>query len=82
VLSNPATISRYTLDNSVEASPYEGMTVKVTGTIEAIRPLLDSPQYTTRSTVPRWCFGIDPRGGPLCLYLHLGRNDERGSLLE
>jgi hypothetical protein len=34
VLSDSATKSRYTLDNPKEASRYEGMTVKVTGTID------------------------------------------------
>src|ERR1022692_3022158 len=34
VLSDSATKSRYTLDNAKKASPYEGMTVKVTGIIE------------------------------------------------
>jgi hypothetical protein len=34
VLSDPATKSKYTLDNPKKASPYEGMTVKVTGTLK------------------------------------------------
>src|SRR5580704_16587549 len=40
VLSDSATKSRYTLDNAQKASPFEGMTVKVTGTIEAARKLI------------------------------------------
>jgi hypothetical protein len=40
VLSDPATKSRYTLDNPKKASPYEGMTVKVTGTIEVASNLI------------------------------------------
>jgi hypothetical protein len=34
VLSDPATKSRYTLDAPQKASRYEGLTVKVTGTID------------------------------------------------
>ena len=33
VLSDPATKSRYTLDDAKKARPYEGKTVKVTGTL-------------------------------------------------
>ena len=40
VLSDSATKSRYTLDNPGKASPYEGMTVKVTGTIETASDLI------------------------------------------
>jgi hypothetical protein len=40
VLSDPATKSRYALDNPKEASPYQGMTVKVTGTIETASNLI------------------------------------------
>ena len=40
VLSDPATKSRYTLDNAGKANPYEGMTVRVTGTIETASDLI------------------------------------------
>jgi hypothetical protein len=40
VLSDPATKSRYTLDNLKKASPYEGMTVKVTGTLDIASNLI------------------------------------------
>jgi hypothetical protein len=49
VLSDSATKSRYTLDNSKMASRYEGITVKVTGSldmasnlihVEAIQPIV------------------------------------------
>ena len=40
VLSDSATKSRYTLDNAKKTSPYEGMTVKITGTIEAASNLI------------------------------------------
>ena len=34
VLSDSATKTRYTLDNAKKASPYEGMTVKVIGSLD------------------------------------------------
>lgn len=34
VLSDPATKSRYTLDDAKKARPYEGKSVKVTGTLD------------------------------------------------
>src|ERR1700720_3352859 len=34
VLSDPATKSRYTLDDAKKAKPYEGKSVKVTGTLD------------------------------------------------
>src|ERR1039457_3836089 len=34
VLSDPATKSRYTLDDAKKATPYEGKSVKVTGTLD------------------------------------------------
>jgi hypothetical protein len=40
VLSDSATKSRYTLDNAEKASPYEGKTVTVTGTIEIASNLI------------------------------------------
>jgi Protein of unknown function (DUF5818) len=40
VLSDSATKSRYTLDNRQKASRYEGMTVKVTGTIDIASNLI------------------------------------------
>ena len=40
VLSDSATKSRYTLDNAEKASPYEGKTVTVTGTIEIASDLI------------------------------------------
>lgn len=40
VLSETATKSRYTLDNAEKASPFEGKTVKVTGTIDVASNLI------------------------------------------
>ena len=40
VLSETATKSRYTLDNAEKASPYEGKTVKVTGTFDVASNLI------------------------------------------
>jgi hypothetical protein len=40
VLSDSATKSRYNLDNAPKASRYEGMTVKVTGTIDVASNLI------------------------------------------
>jgi len=40
VLSDPATKSRYTLDNPKKASAYEGSTVKVTGTLDMVSNLI------------------------------------------
>jgi hypothetical protein len=40
VLSDPATKSRYTLDNPKKASRYEGTTVKVTGTLDMASNLI------------------------------------------
>ena len=40
VLSDSATKSKYTLDNRQKASRYEGMTVKVTGTIDIASNLI------------------------------------------
>jgi hypothetical protein len=34
VLSDPATKSRYSLDDAKKATPYEGKSVKVTGTLD------------------------------------------------
>ena len=40
VLSDPATKSMYALDNSKKASPFEGVTVKVTGTLDMASNLI------------------------------------------
>jgi hypothetical protein len=40
VLSESATKSRYTLDNAEKAGPYEGKTVRVTGTIDVASNLI------------------------------------------
>ena len=40
VLSDSATKTRYTLDDAKKASPYEGMTVKVTGTLDISSDLI------------------------------------------
>lgn len=40
VLSDRASKSRYTLDNPKKASPYEGKTVKVTGTLDMASNLI------------------------------------------
>src|SRR5712672_3159082 len=40
VLSDSATKSRFTLDDAEKASPYEGRTVMVTGTIEVATKLI------------------------------------------
>jgi len=40
VLSDPATKSKYTLDNPKMASRYEGITVKVTGSLDASSNLI------------------------------------------
>ena len=40
VLSDSATKSRYTLDDPRKASRYEGMTVKVTGTLDTVSSLI------------------------------------------
>jgi hypothetical protein len=40
VLSDSATKTKYTLDNSAKASRYEGMTVKVTGMLDMARSLI------------------------------------------
>jgi hypothetical protein len=40
VLSDPATKSKYTLDNSKMASRYQGTTVKVTGSLDASSNLI------------------------------------------
>ena len=40
VLSDSATKTRYTLDNKQKAGRYEGMTVKVTGTLDTANNLI------------------------------------------
>jgi Protein of unknown function (DUF5818) len=40
VLSDSATKTKYTLDNPKKASPYEGKTVKVTGTLDTAGHLI------------------------------------------
>jgi hypothetical protein len=40
VLSDSATKTRYTLDNPKKASPYEGKTVKITGTLDTAANLI------------------------------------------
>ena len=40
VLSDSATKTKYTLDNPKKASPYEGKTVKVTGTLDTSSNLI------------------------------------------
>jgi hypothetical protein len=40
VLSDSATKTKYTLDNSAKASGYVGMTVRVTGTLDTTRDLI------------------------------------------